>query len=125
MNKVEQDNTRLANVTQAIWALVDKLAPRRIYMTASSSDEPGAFDWDFFIVLDNDASRRFWDGSFAENALAALGIKTQVTVAGVDDFRSALQVPHSLAAQAVEEGHLVFASRQHQHQEALAQRLSA
>ncbi|ASG22247.1 MULTISPECIES: hypothetical protein [Azospirillaceae] len=125
MNRVEHDNTRLASVTQAIWALVDKLAPRRIYMTASSSDEPGSFDWDFFIVLDNDASRRLWDGTFAENVLSGLGIRSQVTVAGVDDFRSALQVPHSLAAQVVEEGHLVFASRQHQHQEPPAHRLSA
>jgi uncharacterized protein len=99
-------------LTEVVRRLVEAYHPLRVYLFGSTArgDAGADSDYDFMIVVSDDAPPELRDCSMGYRALSGLGIAKDILVWTRDEFDKRLHLKASLPSTVVEEGKLLYAA---------------
>jgi predicted nucleotidyltransferase len=99
-------------LVEVIRRLVEAYHPLRVYLfgSAARGDAGADSDYDFMIVVSDDAPPELQDSRAGYRALSGLGIAKDILVWTRNEFDRRLPLKASLPSTAVDEGKLLYAA---------------
>lgn len=99
-------------ITEAVRRLIDVYRPLRIYLFGSVArgDAGPDSDYDFMIVVPDDAPRELRLSHVGFRACAGLGIAKDFVVSTLSDFDGQLHLKASFPTTVIREGRLLYAA---------------
>jgi predicted nucleotidyltransferase len=98
-------------VSEVVRRLVEAYHPLQVYLFGSTArgDAGPDSDYDFMVVVSNDAPPELQDCRMGYRALSGLGIAKDILVQTRNEFDKRLHLKSSLPSTVVEEGKLLYA----------------
>jgi len=99
-------------LTEVVRRLVEAYHPLRVYLFGSTArgDAGPDSDYDFMVVVSDDALPELQDCKMGYRALSGLGIATDILVWTRNEFDKRLHLKASLPSTVVDEGKMLYAA---------------